>query len=241
MNSLPTTTAVVLPASVDQTNQQPITEADCLHFIGQRAKTLLDANLIMIAGGVIYIYIATVFVADKHKRKTVTEAKASLAKVFGESDHPNSSVSRTKRYEFAKLCVEIAAQKETRPLVTKAAKQSSIEAAAADLAAEFALCASSVAGLARHFGTERSSGRRRRPQESVKRPFLLLLRALVAKAKKDDQRIPFAESVKELAPAASQRDIAELIRDLIPFAADHEIPELVDILNRVAERRRAHA
>ena len=217
-----------------------MTAAACLRFIEQRGRTALDCNLITIAGGVLYTYLVAVFVAEKAERKSKAEVKASLAKVFGESDNPNSNVSRSKRYEFAKLCVDISSHREMRTLVIKAATRGSIEAAAADLATEFSQRARSVADLARYFGTERTSGRNG-VKEPVARPFLILLRALVEKAEKDQQRIPFAESVKVLAPAATQQDVTELIKHLIPHTADHMIPELVDILNRVVERRRANA
>lgn len=235
------TTSTVLPVPVDRVFRDGISAADYLSFIEQNSKTVLQGNLIMIAVGVLYLHSAAGFLADKAELKTKAEAKAALTKAFGESDNPHSNARRSKRYKFAKLCTEIAMHKEVQPLVREAAKSSSVETAAAYLAAEFARCAKSVADLARHFGAGRTPGGEMREQEPARRPFLLLLRALVDKAEKGQQRIPFIDSVKVLAPAATQQDMVELLKQLIPHTADHALPELIELLIRVAEHRRANA
>jgi hypothetical protein len=218
----------------------PITSEACLYYIEQSAKTQLNVNLTMIAAGVLYVYSAVVLVAEKSEKKPRDEVQSALAGAFGETDSPNAHISRSKRYEFARLCVEISAHKEMRPLAIDAAKQKSIEAAVKYLSGQFADRANSVAALARAFGTERTSGRHRQPQEPVKRPFLFLLRALVERAEKDGQQIPFVDAVRVLAPAASQRDVFELIEQLIPQTTDDALPELIDLIERRRARNQRH-
>jgi hypothetical protein len=226
-----------LPVTINSLSGRPITREACLGFIEERVKTQLNMNFAMIAAGVLYLYTATV--TNKSEKRAKMEGKAALAKAFGETTAPNSHVSRSKRYEFAKLCFDISIQRECRPLVSEAAKQNSLDAGLKYLTREFMERAISVAALARYFGTERTSGGHRREHEPVRRPFLLSLRTLVDQAEKQGQQIPFIASVKVLAPAAAQRDVFELLIQLIPHTTDDTLPALIDLIER--RRARAHS
>jgi hypothetical protein len=237
MNTELTTLTPGLPARIESVVGQPITSAGCLRLVESSAKTALKFNLVAIAAGILYVYTAAVLVPSKARRTSRNDVKAALAKAFGEPERPNANAGRTKRYELARLCVQISTHREMRVLATNAAKQDSLEAGVAYLAQEFSERAKSVAALARNFGVERQ----RVKKEPVKQPFLILLRALVADAERDQQTIPFADSVKVLAPAATRQDVTELVRHLLPHLPDQVIPELVDVLIRIAEHRRASA
>jgi hypothetical protein len=239
VNTELTTVTATLPVCIEPAITDPITSTACLAFLERSAKAALENNLRTLAAAVLYIYAATVWTQSKTDRKSMKEVKAILAKVFSEQENPNLNAKRSKRYKFAKLSVEIASHKDIRPLAINAAELKSIEAGVAYLTKQFSERAKSVADLARHFGSERT--RQRVEEEPVRQPFLYLLRSLVEKAEKNEQRIPFAESVKLLASAATQRDFVELIRDLIPHTADNALPELVEFLNRDVERRQANA
>jgi len=165
--------------------------------------------------------------------------RSKLAAAFREPEIANSA-KKSKSYEFSNLCLELARHADIKTLVAEAAQQNSIEAAAKFLADKFAEDNQSVAALARRYGRERSSGRHRQEKEPVNRPFLLLLQALVERAEKDGERIPFVESVKVLAPAAAQRDVFDLLVQLIPQATDDALPELINLIERRRARTQPH-
>jgi hypothetical protein len=231
-----TVTTATLPTCTEPANSDLITSTACLAFLERSALTALEGNLRTLAAAVLYIYAATIWAA-KIDRKSMKEVKAILAKVFAEQENPNLNPGRSKRYKFAKLSVEIAAHKDIQPLAVNAAELKSIEAGVTYLAKEFSDRAKSVADLARQFERQRSKLDEAPPTQ----PFVFLLRALVERAQKRQQAIPFIESVKMLAPAATQQDLLELMKHFIPHTADHAIPELVELLNRVFERRQAKA
>jgi hypothetical protein len=192
-----------LPAPIKVVNL--ITAGTCLEYIRQRSQTLRDANFLLLAAGVLAVFYGVRW-AEKSERRTKEEMRGDLVRAFGETDAPNSNASRSKRYEFARLCVELAQHKLMKPLATEAAKKESTESAASSLAAEFVTVANSVAALARYFGTERSSGRRDPPR----RPFLMALQALVERSEQDGERIPLVDSVRVLAHAAAPSDVDSL-------------------------------
>jgi hypothetical protein len=217
-----------------------MTAASCLRLIEQHRETALAGNLIMIAFGVLYLFSAAGFLAPRTERKSKADAKALLAKAYGESENSRPNARRSKRYKFAKLCADMCANREIPPLVAQAAKLHSTEAAAAAwLANKFAGRAKSVADLDRQFAAERTSEGHVLETEKSSRPFLMLLRALIQRAEKHQQTIPFVDSVKLLAPAASHQDILDLVKQLVPHLADHALSELVELLTRIVESRRA--
>jgi hypothetical protein len=241
-----------LIVQIHPTDRTPFTSQTCLRFIEEHARTQLIVNFTMIAAGVLYFYTAAFLVTEKSDRMTKAEVKAALARAFGETAAPNSHISRSKQHEFAKLCCDISAHRECRPLVIRAAKLNSFEAAVEFLTREFTERAKSVAALARHFGTERTSGGHpkagqrigkvpaEQEQGPTKRPFLLLLGELVDRAEKDGQQIPLVASVNVLVPAVAQRDVLELLVQLIPKATDDALPELINLIERRAARTRPH-
>jgi hypothetical protein len=219
-------------------HQNLITLTDCLNYVDAHADAVNDANYHLLAGGILAIYSGVVWAA-KNDRKSRDEMKSLLAAAFREPRNPNSKAGKSKRYEFAKLCTEMAQHRDMRRLAAAAAQKQSVEAAAHFLASEFSQVARSVAALARHFGTERQSGKHRSPMEQTKQPFLYWLQARVRQAENDNETIPLVQSVQVLLPATAQSQLPDLLRQLLPRVSEEALPEFVELANQMIKQRRA--
>jgi len=134
----------------------------------------------------------------------------------------------------------VAVHNEAKPWVIEALKQRSLPAAVEYLKTKL-LPFANVAELARHFGTERSSGRHRKHiyrHDSEPVTFLKSLRLLIEEADNQGEDISFVGAVNLLAPAVAERDLVDGINTLITKTPDDALPGLVNLIERMIEHRR---
>jgi hypothetical protein len=212
-------------SSPDRTGSSTVNAADCLKFIQNHATTLNVANTTLLSAAVIYIRDPQWAELPKTKRQIT----AALASAFKET-----AGRRSKRYEFTNLAWQIAQNPEAKTLAAEAVRAGSTVSAIQHLADNFQKLATSVAELARHFGTTRSSGRR----EHVRRAsFPDWLRKAVERARRDGAGIEVVECMNALLSHASAAELLRVIKRLLPQIGDDGLRELGEIIARTLVHR----
>jgi hypothetical protein len=222
---------VLPPQQADaKRNRAEVEGRKFLNFISDHALTLTRANMMLMAAAVIYTLYESEWAECPRTKRQITSA---LAHAFHER---NSGMRRSKRYEFSRMSVEIAQHEDAKRLAGEAVRRGPTECAITYLAERFHELAPDVAKLARHFGTERSSGRRNRVRRTS---FADSLRKLIEQMLRTDGTIPILAAVDMFLPGLSGAQLIQLAKGLLLRISDDGLRELYEIIARILEHREA--
>lgn len=223
------------PPASDEEPATAINAVNCLKFIATHINTLTAANMTMLSAAVVCVLCESDWAETRKPKREIISA---LARTFNETPNANHGAGRSKRYEFAYLACQIAETMEGKALATAAIRGRPMEPAIRNLAEQFRELAPSVAALARHFGTRRSSGRR---QDNPQASFLDWLRKAVERALRAGTKIQMIDAVDVLLSAASEVELLQIASRLLMRVSDEGLRELGEIIERTLKHRQSQA
>lgn len=218
---------------MEMTTSTPVTYDNVLAHVAANVAAATDSNFRSIAAGTL-AYLVGFTWAPKDERKPAADIKADILRAFRE----DGDKGKSKRYEFAGLCLTIArALGKGHAWGDELRQQESVEAGVIFLAARFGSVAASVAALAKAFGTERSGGNRK------EKAFADALAALIDKAQEAGEQIAVGPAIFALLQvgAPSADDATALVGRLLSTADDATVAAFIATANDVLAARHAKA
>jgi hypothetical protein len=230
----PANSPELVPMTPADAGARPVNAVNCAIYVACVADLVVSANFHMIAACALAAH-------EAEKGGTLRSMiRTDLAHALREM-----KARKTKSYDYTELALRIACHPGASQLLQVAASKASVAEAASYLARKFGEFATSVAELARHFGTGIKS-RKRGPKlieamVAPSRPLLEDVRMLLERH--DGEVIPLADVVELLAPKASTAQLVETLRKLVlqPHVPDGALEDLVDLVTRVKTNRARRA
>lgn len=206
------------------TTKTELNYANVLAFVGTEAASATAANFRMIAAGASAYLWGYVWAPDGAK-VPANDIKANILAAFGEA-----KASKSKRFEFAGLCLTVArALGKGHDWGNELRQCDSVESAIDFLAARFGSVAANVSQLAAHFGTARSGGQKK--GKGLPETIDAWL------DKHGDDSVPFAECVAVMLPLVSAEQMAVAIASMLPKLSNDGLAALIDNANARLEQR----